>query len=194
MGLRALKIERTRAQIVEVAQDLFLEQGYPATTMEQVAEAAEVGTSTLYRYFPSKELLLLDPFTRALTFGRLLAARPDDEPLAEALGAVLRAASPQGDLELARFVALWQIVESEPGPRSRLWEVFDQAKRELAEGIAQRTGRAVDDLEVVFAARTLLVVHDLAAQRWSARTRPSWSQTVDRLLEELPDVELALPR
>jgi len=194
MGLREVKVERTRAQIVAAAQDLFLEHGYAETTMEQVAEAAEVGTSTLYRYFPSKDLLLLESLVQSIALGRHLESRPADEPLEESLGAVIRAAYPPGDLDHDSFLALRRMVDAEPGPRARMWELVDHAVRDLEQGIAQRLGRAVGDPTVYFAARNALVVYDLVGRRWSGRTPRSWEQAVDRTLEALDDVEIVLPR
>lgn len=58
-GLRERKKARTRALIQVQALRLFREQGFQATTVEQVAEAAEVAPSTVFRYFPTKEDLLV---------------------------------------------------------------------------------------------------------------------------------------
>jgi len=58
-GLRERKKARTRASLREHALRLFREQGYPATTVEQIAAAAEVSASTFFRYFPTKEDLVL---------------------------------------------------------------------------------------------------------------------------------------
>ncbi len=54
------KRERTRAQLLECALDLFERQGFEQTTVAQIATAAGVTEMTVYRHFPAKELLVLD--------------------------------------------------------------------------------------------------------------------------------------
>lgn len=54
--------EKTRRHIIRTAVDLITEQGYDATTMKQLARAAGVGDATIYKYFPTKERILLDYF------------------------------------------------------------------------------------------------------------------------------------
>jgi AcrR family transcriptional regulator len=58
-GLRERKKAKTRAAIREAAMTLFEQQGYASTTVEQIAEAAEVSPSTFFRYFPTKEAVVL---------------------------------------------------------------------------------------------------------------------------------------
>ena len=58
-GLRERKKAKTRASLREHALRLFRDQGYTATTVEQIAAAAEVSPSTFFRYFPTKEDLVL---------------------------------------------------------------------------------------------------------------------------------------
>jgi len=85
-GLRELKRVRTRTTIVRVALGLFSKQGYEATTLAEIAEAAEIGPSTLYAYFPSKDDILFSVHDRVRESARArLLERSDDEPLEEAL-------------------------------------------------------------------------------------------------------------
>ena len=58
-ALRQLKKDRTRRTLVEVSRKLFQKHGYDATTLEQIAAAAEVSVPTLLTYFESKERLAL---------------------------------------------------------------------------------------------------------------------------------------
>lgn len=61
-GLRENKKLRTRHRLAATALELFLEQGFEAVSVADVAAAAEVSKPTLFRYFPSKEDLVLDRF------------------------------------------------------------------------------------------------------------------------------------
>jgi AcrR family transcriptional regulator len=81
VGLRARKVARTRVQIVEAATRLFIEQGYDATTLEQVAEAADIHKRTLLRYFPSKCHLVLHPRYAALEEFREQVAERGARPI-----------------------------------------------------------------------------------------------------------------
>lgn len=75
-GLRARKRARTRDQIADAATTLFIEKGYDATTLEEIAEVADVHKRTLLRYFPTKAHLVLHNQYAALeTFREALAAR-----------------------------------------------------------------------------------------------------------------------
>src|SRR5439155_12172555 len=90
IGLRERKKLRTRRTIERVALQLFEEQGFHATTLAQIAEAAEVAPSTLHAYFPSKEDILFATFDAARESAKQrLSGRSPDESVVMALQAWL---------------------------------------------------------------------------------------------------------
>ena len=94
LPLRARKRERARRHVEAVALRLFAEQGYEATTVQQIAEVAEVGPRSFFRYFASKEDVLLGDVRRlAGTLPDRLRVEGALRP-ADAVGGVLRALGP----------------------------------------------------------------------------------------------------
>src|SRR4051794_5159009 len=80
-SLRERKKDANRRAIEDAAWDLFAEAGYDATTVNQIAERANVAPRTFFRYFPSKEAVLyteLDGLLEVLT--QAFERRPVDEP------------------------------------------------------------------------------------------------------------------
>src|SRR4029453_9386114 len=87
--LRERKRTRIRLMIQTEAVRLFVEKGYAQPTVEEIADAAAISPRTFFRYFPSKEDVVIwdeyDPLAL-----ELIAARPEDEPLAETFRTVIR--------------------------------------------------------------------------------------------------------
>src|SRR5215471_13419905 len=88
-GLRERKKAKTRAAIQRHALRLFQEQGYDATTVEQIAAAAEVSPSTFFRYFPTKEDVGLYDALDPLLFSAFRAQSPELSPI-EAMRRAIR--------------------------------------------------------------------------------------------------------
>jgi AcrR family transcriptional regulator len=85
-GLRERKRQRTRTTIVRVALELFAEKGYETTTLAEIAEAADVGPSTLYAYFPSKDDILFSAHDAVRQSARTrILERPAHEAVADAM-------------------------------------------------------------------------------------------------------------
>lgn len=85
-GLRERKKARTRASLVENGLRMFDSQGYEATTVAQIAEAADVAPATFFTYFPTKEhLVFADYAERVDGLGRSLLRREPDESPRQAL-------------------------------------------------------------------------------------------------------------
>ena len=152
VGLRERKKERTRRTIRSEAMRLFREQGYAETTVEQIAEAADVSPSTFFRYFPTKEDLVLVDDLDPVLIAALEAAPIEKDPigaLREALGAVLAGLT---DEDRARELQRHQLMQSVPELRATMMDEFRRNIDMVAEIVARRLGRPDDDFEVrVFA-------------------------------------------
>ncbi|WP_374224594.1 TetR/AcrR family transcriptional regulator [Streptomyces sp. ISL-99] len=147
-GLRERKKLKTRIAIRTAAYRLIAEQGYEATTVEQIAEAAEVSPSTVFRYFPAKEdIVITDEYDPLMESA--LRARPADEPLVESLRTVVtqtlrHSLAHEPEEMLLRSKLLTEV----PAVRARMMESMSVTGRKLCEVVAERTGRHADDLEV----------------------------------------------
>jgi TetR/AcrR family transcriptional regulator, regulator of mycofactocin system len=85
-GLRERKKQRTREQIVEAAMRLFADRGYHATTIADIASAADVAPRTFFSYFPSKEAVVFHNVDRDLdALASALRDRPAGETVYDAL-------------------------------------------------------------------------------------------------------------
>src|SRR5206468_10343193 len=83
-GLRERKKQQTRESIAAAAHRLFVEHGYHATTLPDIAEAADVSTRTIFAYFPSKEDILFSDFPLMReALAQALAERPEGEDALE---------------------------------------------------------------------------------------------------------------
>jgi AcrR family transcriptional regulator len=144
-GLRERKKARTRAEIQRQALRLFRERGYAATTVARIAEAAEVSESTFFRYFPTKEdVVLWDEFD-PLIFEAFKSQPAESDPiraLRDAIRAVLARTSPTEREQLRERVGL---LLSVPPLRAALVDQIHGPMRLLAVAVSERTGRRPDD-------------------------------------------------
>ena len=148
VGLRERKKAKTRAAIQAEALRLFREQGYDATTIEQIAEAAEVSESTLFRYFPTKEELVLWDEFDPLLIEAFRAQPPEVSPLPalhSAFRTVFEQLSPEQWDEQRERTALILTV---PDIRGAVLDQLAGTIEQVAELVAERAGRRPEDLEV----------------------------------------------
>ncbi|MFF1707994.1 TetR/AcrR family transcriptional regulator [Streptomyces sp. NPDC058252] len=155
-GLRERKKIKTRIAIREATYRLIQEQGYDATTIEQIAEAAEVSPSTVFRYFPTKEdIVLTDEYDPVME--EELRCRPADEPWMDSLRHAVRRAIGIGFAEEPDVSRLrTRLMVDVPAVRSRMMESMSVTGRVLCRVIAERTGKDPDDLEVRVFAMSLI--------------------------------------
>jgi AcrR family transcriptional regulator len=186
LGLRERKKIQTRQAIRRAAYRLFQEQGYDATPVDQIAEAADVSPSTVFRYFPTKEdIVLTDEYDPLML--EALRPRPLDEPpltsLRHALVGLIRqyAEDVHGELEV-RLTLIRQV----PALRGRLSEGMTQTRDMLGEALAERSGRAADDLDVrVVVAAVLGAVQEALFHCFDRGRIEDVEKGIDRALEVL---------
>ncbi|MFJ1575916.1 TetR/AcrR family transcriptional regulator [Streptomyces sp. NPDC088147] len=162
LGLRERKKLRTRTAIRRAAFGLIAEQGYEATTIEQIAEASEVSPSTVFRYFPTKEdIVLTDDYDAVVA--SVLRSRPAGEPPLESIRFLLDQTL-QSILatEYDEAIQRTKLMVEVPAVRARMTETMAESAKLLGDVLAERTGRAPDDLELrLFIAAMLSVVREV---------------------------------
>ncbi len=152
LGLRERKKARTRASIREHAMRLFIEQGFAQTSVEQIAEAAEVSPSTYFRYFPTKEDVVLADDLDPILLAALAAQPPDLPPMVALRNAVLRtwqALTPEDfEREQERQRLIFSVPELRAAILLQLYSSIDM----VAGAVAERLGRDPAEFEIkVFA-------------------------------------------
>jgi AcrR family transcriptional regulator len=194
VGLRERKKARPRASLREHALRLFREKGYQNTTVEQIAAAAEVSPSTFFRYFPTKEDLVLQDDMDT----RLIAALEQQPPELGPVAAV-RAASREmfasytgADMEILRETT--RLTMTVPEVRARALDELGRAIGVFAEAVAKRAGRPADDLAVRTAAGAIMGVIMAITLPWEgfAGTQ-SLEDSIGRIDEALALLEAGLP-
>jgi len=148
-GLRERKKAKTQAAILHHALRLFRERGYGNTTVEQIAEAAEVSKTTFFRYFRTKDDVVLHDAYDAPFLSRLRAQPPELSPLA-ALRETLRAFREEiTEHELEEDWQRLEVIVSIPELHARLLDQFAGSVGELTRIFAARAGRPADDVDVL---------------------------------------------
>ena len=147
-GLRERKKVRTRAVIRSEAFRLFEEQGYAETTIEQIAEAADVSPSTFFRYFPTKEQLVLADDLDPLVM-EVFESQPADVPLFTAFirasEGMFSSLEPE-ELEFER--RRQKLLNSVPELKRAVWQEMSRTIDMVAAMVAKRMGKQPDDLHV----------------------------------------------
>jgi AcrR family transcriptional regulator len=151
-GLRERKKIRTRETIRREAFRLIQEHGYAATTVEQIAEAAEVSPSTFFRYFPTKESVLLADDMDPMILNAL-EEQPADLSPSQAVRRAYQAAMANLSEDQREFENTRQrLMFSIPELKAAMYDEYYRTITTFAEAVGRRTGRDAGDFELrVFA-------------------------------------------
>jgi len=164
-GLRERKKRLMRQQLSDTATRMFLERGFDAVRVAEVAEACGVSEKTVFNYFPTKESLVLDRLEATVAALRSGLAEPGIPPLAAALrilAAELRgvtsALADQDDPAeaVARYQRFGSLLRSTPSLQAYQSDMTDRFVAVAAVILAQRAGMSPDEPEPQVAATALL--------------------------------------
>ncbi|AUX29335.1 MULTISPECIES: TetR family transcriptional regulator [Sorangium] len=171
-GLRERKKERTRAQIIETAIDLFLKHGYEQTTLDEVLGAVEISRRTFFRYFESKEDLLIAWMDQLIEVAcASIRARPRSEaPVVATRNAIRDTVGRLYEGNVPRFVAVQQFVAKTPAIRARQSERLGHCAEAICEPLAARMGLDPQrDLAPRVLASCAIAIMQCAIDAWLAR-------------------------
>jgi AcrR family transcriptional regulator len=170
-SLRERKKERTREQLVGAALRLFTQRGYEETTIDDVVDAVEVSPRTFFRYFQSKEDVLVawvDEFIERVRAA--LAARPPDEEPFTALRHALTEAVTVYDTKRAHFITLERFIARTPAVRAQKLEKLGRCSQVMIDVLAQRLGvDAQRDLAPRLLANCAIGILGAAVNTWIAQ-------------------------
>jgi AcrR family transcriptional regulator len=143
-GRRERKKQRTRDALFEAAMDLFAAKGYDQTAVHEITDAVDVSERTFFRYFASKEDLVLS-FVQdgAAAFAAALAARPaEEEPLTAARQALQISIRelPGGGVSLQTYLAAMRLIDSTPALLAVYLRSVHDHDDEIIEVLARREG------------------------------------------------------
>jgi len=201
-GLRERKKEQKRERLKQAAFDLFAERGFDDVTVDEVADRAEVSKSTLFRYFETKEdLLLVDARMHRDALLRALSDRPTDEPVLASLRYALQSLAADYQADRLRAVQRNRIIAESPALAARSLERQVAWEDGLAEVILPRlAGEADAETRAAVLAAAAMAVVRVATRRWIASDDDTEMidhvlAALDLLIDELePTRRTARPR
>ena len=182
-GLRERRKRETRQNISDIATMMFIERGFDAVTISQVAEAAGVAKMTVTNYFPRKEDLVFDRAEGIIAgLADAVDRRAPGESMLTAIRRDYAERSAAGDVALGvSSPGFARMITSSPVLAARGREMMDQRERALGDAMAAETGR--DDVQQRIVAAQLASVHRVLAGEAAARSLAG--QPRDQIWREL---------
>lgn len=140
-GLRERTRRAVRAELTDVAMDLFLRNGFEATTVDEIAAAAGISRRSLFRYFASKEAIIFESLQDVgVQLAEALAARPRAEDPWTALRRVFDLLTAFNEDDPERTLAFYSMVEETAALKGRYYEQQMRWQEQLVPEIAARLG------------------------------------------------------
>jgi TetR/AcrR family transcriptional regulator, regulator of mycofactocin system len=177
----------TSARELEViAMRLFLEQGFDATTVDQIATTAGVSSRTFFRYYDSKSDVLWSEFdTEVENLRSLLAAMPTDLSIMECVRRAVLAANHYRAEDVPELRNRMNLINSVPELGASAMHHYDAWERTVSDFVGTRCGQPGDSLYPLVAGRTTLAACRAAYERWAARADADLTVYLDAALRGL---------
>lgn len=185
-GLRERKKSRTRETVRREAFRLFELNGYAQTTVDQIAEAADVSPRTFFRYFPTKESVLFNDDLLTPILEAFLVAPAELSPVAAYRYAAAHVFSAMAGPDYDYLIARQRLLYSLPEAKGALWNEHVGAIRLLTAAIAQRLGRPADDDQMRVTAGAIIGVF-MAASDDAPMSGEAFLNALDILDKGLPE-------
>lgn len=186
-GLRERKKRERRRRIEDAAIRLFERQGFDATTVEQIATAADIAPRTFFSYFDTKDDVVLAEYADRLAhIIDELGRRPADEPAWTALRHSFAAVASDYAAEAEGIARRFTIMSTTPSVYARSLHLQAGWERALSERIAGRLGVTDDDPEPALLAAAALAAMRSSLQHWLVRgQQPALPTLVQRAFDRL---------
>jgi AcrR family transcriptional regulator len=166
-GLRERKRQQTRERLTRVAMALFLERGFEATTLDDIAAAADISRRSFFHYFASKEDVVFawqEESTAALVAA--VAARPASESMLAAAENAISAMVRQ--LEPGEAIAMACLKRDNPALQARDQVKYEKLERALAEALSKRAGQKTERLQARLVAMIATGAMRIGGELWAA--------------------------
>ena len=166
-GLRERKRQQTRERLTRAAMALFLDRGFEATTLDDIAAAADISRRSFFHYFDSKEDVVFtwhEEITAALVAA--IAARPACESMLAAAENAIAAMARQ--IEPAEAIAMARLKRDSPALQARDQVKYEQLERALAEALAKRAGHKAEKFGARLAAMIATGAMRIGGELWAA--------------------------
>lgn len=185
-GLRERRRTRTRLLVQSEALRLFTEKGYDQTTVDDIAHAAAMSPRTFFRYFPSKEDVVLWDEYDDQSLSELWGATSGTDPLARVTSTIRNTVADLYHQDPERFLARAKLSLRVPAIRARFLDSQLRTIGPYFEELLKLVGPGQDDLHLRVNLAALVAAVIVAVERWQHNDgRDDLIQLLDRSIEAL---------
>ena len=166
-GLRERKRQQTRERLTRVAMALFLDRGFEATTLDDIAAAADISRRSFFHYFASKEDVVFAWHEESTaTLIAAVAARPANESMLAAAENAISAMVRQ--LKPGEAIAMACLKRDNPALQARDQVKYEKLERALAEALSKRAGHKTEKLQARLVAMIAAGAMRIGGELWAA--------------------------